>query len=110
MAIHMQRRALAPKHGKVAVILMTALLVALASGCAPQPAAPAGTGGPSPSSAVAWVQPNSQGGRDVYYLAPDGKPVLAGQVPAAGPSGSTSTGVASAAIAACIWTPFGKVC
>ena len=109
MTAHRQRTRLAPKLGKVSAILMTALLVVLASGCAPQPVPPTppAAGGPSPNSAVAWIQPNATGGRDVYYLR-DGKPILAGQLPAANPNAILPQ--AAAAVAACVWTPFGKVC
>src|SRR5205814_1941674 len=112
MATHSHRMRLAPARGKVTAILMTAFLGGLASGCAPQPAPPptAGAGGPSPSAAVMWLQKGGGGTRDVYYISSDGNPVHAGQLPATGPSGYQGAAQPQAAIANCVWTPFGKVC
>jgi hypothetical protein len=89
MNMHTECTEPTPALGKITTVLMAACLAALITGCAPQtggpppPATaappPLASDTPSPASAVAWVQIDSEGNRRLYYLQ-DGKPVLAAKL------------------------------
>lgn len=93
-----------PASGRILTALTVAILTVMPAGCAPQTPSPA-----------AWIEMDSGGGRNVYYLAKDGKPVQAGRltgpVPSQGPGqGTTYTMMPQQQMMNCIVTPVGLFC
>jgi len=106
MTTYTQCKEASPVPGRIAAVLTVAVLTVLFAGCVPETP-------PSPSP-VAWIEMDSGGGRNVYYLK-DGKPVHAGRLTGPVPSPGTGTGtgytmMSSQQMMPCIWTPFGIFC
>jgi hypothetical protein len=93
MKMHTECAEFTPALTKVMAVLMAAFLTAASTGClaqAPPPATPPTTPAPAyatptPSSLSAWIELDSQGRRNVYYLSSEGKVVYAGQLRRRGP-------------------------